>query len=79
MLQRPTFSLSRDQGLDPSFSMTTLLEHILARVFQVGVLELAVLFDEWQIETALLSMCRTLSTQAQAELAGKSKLFTVTS
>ena len=69
MLQRPTFSLSRDQGLDPSFSMTTLLEHILARVFQVGVLELAVLFDEWQIETALLSICRTLSTQAQAELA----------
>ena len=50
-----------------------------ARVFQVGVLELAVLFDEWQIETALLSICRTLSTQAQAELAGKSKLFTVTS
>ena len=71
MLQRPTFSLSRDQGLDPSFSMTTLLEHILARVFQVGVLELAVLFDEWQIETALLSMCCTLSTQAQAELARK--------
>ena len=26
MLQRPTFSLSRDQELDPSFSMTTVLE-----------------------------------------------------
>ena len=70
MLQRPTFSLSRDQGLDPSFSMTTLLEHILVQpeFFQERVLEFTVVFKEWQIETALLSVCRIVSTQAQQNL-----------